>query len=532
MPQQTLPKLLFRSDDLHISMQSVVLLTRIAMLLGAIIFNMLTSSSQFPEGMNQAGAPEFYIWLVLYALITLLTGVFPSTRIEPVDLPSPNGLIDIMMMVALMHLGGGIQSGYGIAVLPFIVTSTLSSKGLHAATYAGFATILILFSTLITEENLSRQILNGLNFNVRAIFQTGLLGATFFVVAQITATLSKRLYASMDALREQQERISDLYTLNQIILNLNHESVVVIDRTRWVHMYNEHAAKTFQNINFRAIRSELQPVLNSWLRQPDRPFEGTYNFFSVDFHLSAVPIVYKDQHMLVMFMRTSADLAAEAQAVKLASLGRLTANIAHEIRNPMSAIMQASDMLSEEETDPTAKKLLGIIGSNVKRIDHLIEEVLALGKRDKVQLELIDLRVFVQEFLQEFFMAHPEAEGKVAVVFEGQAQVHFSPLHLRQILWNLSNNAWYYSRKDAEAVRIVVEDKDAGRVGLCVCDNGAGVPEELRSRIFEPFFTTSERGTGLGLYVASELALANGGLLRLRADVNGFELIMKVENDV
>ena len=228
----------------------------------------------------------------------------------------------------------------------------------------------------------------------------------------------------------------------------------------------------------------------------------------------------------MLFIRSAKDVAAEAHSVKLASLGQLTANIAHEIRNPLSAIRHANDLLAENNTDPMATKLAHMIDSNVRRIDHLVDEVLTLNKRDRINTDKIDLADFLRRFGQEFLLANPAAKGCLKIqMHHPHVVILFDSGHLQQIIWNLANNAWRHSQQNAEAITIRVQPhSQSGHIALSVIDNGAGVPPGLRERIFEPFFTTEQKGSGLGLYVARELAQANQGDLTYQADANGFEI--------
>jgi two-component system sensor histidine kinase PilS (NtrC family) len=200
-----------------------------------------------------------------------------------------------------------------------------------------------------------------------------------------------------------------------------------------------------------------------------------------------------------------------AQRLKLAALGRLTANIAHEIRNPLSAISHAAQLLREDTDVPSELRLTGIIENNARRLDRLVEEVLTLNRRDRLNpapFSAIALAALVREISQT------EEIPDDAVISSMAESVHFQfdPDHLRQIVWNLLRNAWRFSRKQPGSIRVsahLVGD----RVHIDVEDDGPGLAPEHQSRLFEPFFTTDAQGTGLGLFLARELAEANHGVL-------------------
>ena len=206
----------------------------------------------------------------------------------------------------------------------------------------------------------------------------------------------------------------------------------------------------------------------------------------------------------------------QIQQVKLAALGRLTASIAHEIRNPLASVYQAAELLREEKRSEMQGRLIRIIGNNAQRIDRLVSDVLALGRRDEALPEVLPLAGFVDEFLEEFQVAEGAAsEGVVVSRVPVEVALSMDRAHLRQILWNLVGNARRHCSGGPQAVIISARAHDEGRVEMDVSDDGPGVPEALRSQIFEPFFTTHSKGTGLGLYIARELAEANGAVLEL-----------------
>jgi two-component system sensor histidine kinase PilS (NtrC family) len=213
----------------------------------------------------------------------------------------------------------------------------------------------------------------------------------------------------------------------------------------------------------------------------------------------------------------------EAQQMKLAAMGRLTASIAHEVRNPLSAINQAAQLLEEDgSVAPEGQRLLAMIRSNAKRIDRIVGEVLQLNRRDRQQPEVIPLGEFVHALAEEIVQAEGIPSGGVAIDIADDLRVIFDRGHLNQIGWNLVRNAWQHCQKREGSIRITARPGYMGDAVICeLSDDGPGVPAEFRAQIFEPFFTTRPGGTGLGLYIARELADANGAALELLAKSPG-----------
>jgi two-component system sensor histidine kinase PilS (NtrC family) len=221
----------------------------------------------------------------------------------------------------------------------------------------------------------------------------------------------------------------------------------------------------------------------------------------------------------------------EAQQMKLAAMGRLTASIAHEVRNPLSAINQAAQLLEEDgAVVAEGQRLLHMIRSNAKRIDRIVGEVLQLNRRDRQQPEVIAFSEFMRSLVDEIVQAENVPPGGVAMQVADDLMVIFDRGHLNQIVWNLVRNAWQHCQKKEGSIRIAARAGYMGDAVICeLNDDGPGIPAELRGQIFEPFFTTRPGGTGLGLYIARELADANGAALELLPKAPGahFRMTMK-----
>jgi two-component system sensor histidine kinase PilS (NtrC family) len=201
--------------------------------------------------------------------------------------------------------------------------------------------------------------------------------------------------------------------------------------------------------------------------------------------------------------------------MKLAAIGRLTANIAHEIRNPLGSISHAAQLLHEEpETSPGTRRLLGIIHDNTQRLNRMVNDVLGLNRGHAALLETIPVAQFVLQFVAEFIETEKAAAQVFSVRADDALRVQFDRTHLNQVLWNLCRNALRHCRGGAGSVQILAQRVRGGRaVKLDVIDDGPGVPALVRSGLFEPFVTTAPGGTGLGLYIARELCAANGAEL-------------------
>ncbi len=224
-----------------------------------------------------------------------------------------------------------------------------------------------------------------------------------------------------------------------------------------------------------------------------------------------------DSGDVVLVIEDLARVEQQAQQLKLASMGRLSASIAHEIRNPLGAIRHASSLLSESQlaSQATSARLLRIIEDNSVRINRIIEDILAIARRERSQPEEVDLALFLANFLPEFCESQRTPPGVIAVDIQASQPIRFDPAHLQQVIVNLLGNALRYASGRPGSIRVVWQPaKQGGALDLLVLDDGPGVPSQILPNLFEPFATTESKGTGLGLFLARELCEMNGASLR------------------
>jgi two-component system sensor histidine kinase PilS (NtrC family) len=201
--------------------------------------------------------------------------------------------------------------------------------------------------------------------------------------------------------------------------------------------------------------------------------------------------------------------------MKLAALGRLTANIAHEVRNPLGAISHAAELLQEEPgTSETAQRLITIIQDNSQRLDRMVNDVLKLRRSDSAHRESFKLVDYLKTFVEQFCQIEKLNPEIFEIQLRADPDVIFDRSHLNQVMWNLCRNAVRHCRRQKASIHVVVDlEQPDATVKLDVIDDGPGVPADLRSQLFEPFFTTAAGGTGLGLYIAREVCEANDARL-------------------
>ena len=502
---------------------------RLTILLSMFVLYMMSVFSE-NAGLKKMVPPTiFYIWAAVYAGITLISIVRPHwVRQENDKLPNASAVVDIVMIMALVYLTGGIGTGIGILVLPFVATSCMLSYGRFPILYAGFTTVCILCVMFLSDQlSLNVETWDGRNIGTAIV----LIGASF-AVAYLTSYSAAFLRDATASARKHKRNYNRVRGLNQLVLNRVQEAVIVIDPELKVWLFNRQAKNYFSGLAAEHKEPIFEDLVARWLLNPGKAFEANIHLHRFSMHVRAVPMVEEDGKLLMLFLRSLREIAAEAMATKLASLGQLTANLAHEIRNPMSAIRHANDLLQENIEDPVSKKLHGIIDGNIRRIDKMLEDVSALNKKDNLGRESINLMKFWLAFKQEFTLNNPSSVGCIKMEMQGKnLTVTAEPMHVQQIMWNLCNNAWRHSTKGSGAIKVFIKPSGKLNVSIVVSDDGPGAAPEIRNQLFEPFFTTEKGGTGLGLYVARELAHANLGQLHYHPELNGFELILPKDNN-
>jgi len=269
---------------------------------------------------------------------------------------------------------------------------------------------------------------------------------------------------------------------------------------------------------------EIARLLESWRKGSETTFMQLRAPRSAgELQVHFVPIGTGDPPPAVIFVEDVGRMRAQAQQMKLVALGRLTASIAHEIRNPLSSIGHAAELLEEDgAVEPGGKRLLDIIRGNVLRLDRIVQEVLYLNRRDRAQAEPIDPAAYLAQFAQEFGLVEKIPAEAIDVQVRTRQRMLFDRQHLDQVLWNMVRNAWRHGKQQPGSVRVIVGPSPApGRLVLEVLDDGPGVAPEAQAHLFEPFFTTEAQGTGLGLYIARELCEGNGARLEYVDDSGG-----------
>jgi two-component system sensor histidine kinase PilS (NtrC family) len=367
-----------------------------------------------------------------------------------------------------------------------------------------------------------------------------------FLVALLAWPLATRLRDTEATVRRQQVDLANLAQLSQYIVQNLRESIVVVDHENRIRLINESAA---QMLGDRAaypgaLLGEASPqllyLLETWRQHSSNPVATAQTFVAADggniIQPHFAPLGGAEPSPVIVFLEDTDLLAAKIQQSKLAGLGRLSASIAHEIRNPVGAMSHAAQLLAESTSlSDEDKRLAEIVRTNGDRVRQIIENVMSMARREGSRPERLVLGAWLEKFRDEFSATMQIAPERLAISsLLGDVEVQVDPSQLRQIVWNLCENAVKYGSGEPGAGLVelrVGRMASTARPVLEVADRGPGIAAQHREKIFEPFFTGHEKGTGLGLFLARELAQTNGATLIYEPRTSGGSLFRIVFRD-
>jgi two-component system sensor histidine kinase PilS (NtrC family) len=422
-------------------------------------------------------------------------------------------IADVVFVSLLMHASGGVQSGVGMLMFVSVAGGSILTAGRTAMSFAAIATLGILAEQFYRHIDASSA--------TGGYAQAGLLGVSFFTAALIVHVLAQRIRESEDLARKRGIDLANMAELTGHIIQRMQTGILVVDPDNRVRLINESAwymlgmPATGDNALLADISAELADQVKTWLADINfnpPPFQPNSDYSTIVARLARISP--DERPGVLIFLEDTAAMAQQAQQLKLASLGRLTASIAHEIRNPLGAISHAGQLLDESpHLDQADQRLTRIISDQSARMNGIVENVMSLSRRDRAKPEVFELKPFLQQFVDEFAPLHEIDSSQFVIDIEpADLQVQFDRSQLQQILTNLCENGLRHSSDYTGGPRIEFRGGVAPefrRPYLDVIDHGPGLTAETAEHIFEPFFTTEATGTGLGLYISRELAESN-----------------------
>lgn len=457
-------------------------------------------------------APQLF--LVLSSVYVFSAAIFAAVISRWSDSQAATSylFLETALLTGLMYASGGLEAGFSSLLLIPIIIANLLAPGLLGYAVAAWLSIAVIYTQHIVPQD----------FGISDSANTGVYGAICFAIAALTQLLSRRIKDALSLASSNAKNIRRIQRLSQQAIMKLPDGIIACDREQNVLFFNDTATQWFALTKEHGLPSEL---LN--IRAGSR-----HKLTQIGLTVSHIEISDSEDDFLLL-IEDDARVSAEAQQIKLASLGRLTASIAHEIRNPLSSLNQAAQLLSEAPylTDQD-RELTSIIENNSQRINRTIRDILQLSSGQKATVSPLPLSSFLHDFTVLFKQLDTHNDYELALNCHDDISVQFDPDHLNQVLTNLCINGLRYARKvrhNAPKLSIEVLPAGRNRIEVDVIDNGLGVADNQVDRLFEPFSTTEHNGTGLGLYLCRELCQANQASIEYAPHGSGacFRLTLK-----
>lgn len=450
---------------------------------------------------------------LIYLLIAVAVLVASERRLSSTLALTLMGVgCDIVMGTVMLFAFGGLNSGVGVLLLITVGMSALLLPGRMALGTASLATVALLsesFYSLATGRMPDRD-----------LGQSALVSVGFFVTVALFYWLARLTRESQELVERQGVDIANLAQINELIIQRMRTGILVIDEKAEVRRFNESAwyllgTPPAGEANVRKLSPDLYDRWRYWITT------GKHNNVPIQIAQGVPAVVPRftrlgddEDATTLCFLEDESMVYRRAEELTLASLGRLSASIAHEIRNPLAAISHAAQLLAEsEELNEADRRLIEIVMNHCTRVNGIVENVLQVSRRERSRPECINLSSWAYGFLNDFKQMQPLGPDQLRLNIEQrEALALVDPSQLTQVLSNLVRNAIRYGRQPDQpadiTIRIRQPNPQQGAI-IEVIDRGPGIPAPLQRQLFEPFFTTRADGTGLGLYITKQLLGAN-----------------------
>lgn len=413
-------------------------------------------------------------------------------------------LVDVICLSLITFSSGGPNLQLSLLYVIIIFSSAILLNAQLSLIITLFAVIMVIYQRFI--GNFFDY--NNLNHLGNSLFLTFL----FFVVHAIGRIAVQRFKILETLTFHQSIEIHQLQNINRYILEQIEDGYLVLDESNHIVLTNP-AANTLLGINV-PVSQEKTPLIK-W--QPDLfelikfseledgeefTFESQQSPYTVNVRVKH--LVVPEQPLFLLILKDAQKLNQQVQQLKLAALGQLSASIAHEIRNPLAAIVQANDLF--KDSDAHQQEMLSkMIRKQAKRIDSIIQDTLGMARNKPTEPQIIHLEEFLASLLNEDLA---DAKDQIQLNLLEPVNILFDEKQLRQVMINLIRNALRHNADNAEFIQINV-DLNNGRTRIDVVDFGTGVAKRDISQLFKPFFSTEIKGTGLGLYLSHTFCEAN-----------------------
>lgn len=434
--------------------------------------------------------------------------------------------VDVAAFAALQFVQG--QSGINytpLLALPVLLASVLGGLALAMGTAASVTLLLLSQAGLLS----LRQAPDA----APLLAQTALTGAGYFVIAFIATQVAARLASEEQRSQRNRLEVRVQRQVNELVIEALNDGIMVVDGSGRVWAANPAAHRLLgrdaaaagafdlsQDAGWRTLAEVVAASFRSDRAQRSavvlRPAAGGLQRVLVRTRMTATDGDAAER-LCVVFLQDQREMEARMRTEKLVSMGRMSTAVAHEIRNPLAAIVQANALLDEDLSDPRLRRLTGMVRQNAQRLEGIVDEILNISRvqdqREAGLRSLVPLNALVDRICREW-AEQSGAGAPVSTALSPQdPRVGFDQEHLRRVLINLLDNARRYASGRPQGIQVSTRVARSGNVVLAVWSDGQPMESSVERHLFEPFFSSESRSTGLGLYICRELCEGQGALI-------------------
>lgn len=496
----------------------------------ALLFGLFwVDAYNYVDAVRYCGALLLYL---VFGLIFLYVWHARSPKFNQQVLLS--GTVDTVVMVLFIYVIGYMQSGLGVLLNVLIAMLSILMPGRRAIFFASVASCMLLGISIFQYEYDTPHVVN-------TFFSTGIYGAGFFATALTAWYFSNWVRMSENLAKDRGRELKSMQQLNEYIVERLQYGVIYVDSDQHIKVINTAARQFFNRekknagITLREFSLPLYQKYIQFLAQKRRSGLAAHTILEKPYlQMHFFSASHAVQPAVLIILDDMAVIAQQVQQLKLASLGRFSASIAHELRNPLGVISHAVQLMGEGRHSKEDMRLQQLILNNSNRMNAVIQNVLQVSRRQQAKPESILLTPFLNRFKHEFCLIN-QCEISLVIPQNKKKTIVFDKNQLEQVLVILCDNAMQHGRDESGSVNITISLKHEGhRLILLLCDTGHGIPEELRNNVFEPFFSTVRTGNGMGLFIAKDLCEINQARLSLTETKQGccFSIIFNQTHEI
>lgn len=500
------------------------------------------------QAINQATQPAVLAVCAAYLVATITLRVLtaqqpPSPGAGPQWLPSIG--VDLAAITALQLLNAGAMNYTPLFGLPILMAAVLGTLTLALGTTAAVTLLLLGWAWWVGSGTAGD--------DAPRYLQSALTGTGYFIVSYLVHQLAVRLAREQELALQSQIAARVQTQVSALVIQNLTDGVLVVDEGDVVRLANPAGLQLLGGTSppelpfalaslppwnplvllaRRTFRQEQPQTADVDLLHPGQSPTGLH----VRTWLTSTREAARHAHterLCVMFLHDLREMEARLRTEKLAAMGRMSAAVAHEIRNPLAAIVQANALLEEDLKDPAQKRLAHMVQQNADRLARIAEEVLDIAR---VQHQIshapastLPLDETVSQIWNDWQAQDPLQRRGVVLLEAGNTQVEFDNEHLRRVLVNLLDNALRYVGQEPDSLTVTTRAAPSGQISLQVWSDGAPMDKSVERHLFEPFFSSESRSSGLGLYICRELCQRHGASISyqrltrttLRGEVGG-----------